>query len=96
MKLKNQNPKGPKEWNKEDIKAQNLEMAIELGQLVKKFHACKKTALLVVLQGSDASGKDGTIREVFKFVNAIAIGVTVNKVPNFTNWNAVVIAEILV
>ena len=81
MKLKDQNPRGPKDWDKEEVKALNLEMAIELGQLVKKFHACKKQALLVVLQGSDASGKDGTIREVFKFVNSIAIDVHSFKKP---------------
>jgi PPK2 family polyphosphate:nucleotide phosphotransferase len=81
MKLKNQNPRGPKDWDKQETKAKNLELAIELGQLVKKFHACKKQALLVVLQGSDASGKDGTIREVFKFVNAIAVDVHSFKKP---------------
>lgn len=81
MKLKNKNPRGPKNWNKEEIKAKNVELAMELGELVKKFHACKEKGLLVVLQGSDASGKDGTIREVFKFVNAIAIDVHSFKKP---------------
>lgn len=81
IKLNKQDPRGNNDWIKEEIKVKNVEMAMELGELTKKFHACKQKALLVVLQGSDASGKDGTIREVFKYVNSIAIDVYSFKKP---------------
>lgn len=34
-------------------------------QLIKKFHAAKDSSLLVVLQGLDASGKDGIVSRCF-------------------------------
>ena len=55
--------------NGDDLKrllAQELE---RLADLQAAFYADKRHALLVVLQGRDASGKDGTIRSVFGACN---------------------------
>ncbi len=42
-----------------------LDLAIELDGLQDLFYADRRFKLLVVLQGTDTSGKDGTIRGVF-------------------------------
>src|SRR5216117_83064 len=40
-----------------------------ISQLQRVLYADARYALLIVLQGRDASGKDGTIRRVFSAVN---------------------------
>jgi PPK2 family polyphosphate:nucleotide phosphotransferase len=45
------------------------------------FYADARHALLIVLQGRDASGKDGTIRKVFSAVNPQGCSVTSFKAP---------------
>jgi len=41
----------------------------EIAQLQRVLFAEKKNPILIVLQGMDTSGKDGTIRHVFRYVN---------------------------
>src|SRR5438874_11437540 len=50
-------------------------------KLQAKFYADARYALLVVLQGRDASGKDGTVRKVFRSVNPMGCDVTSFKEP---------------
>jgi PPK2 family polyphosphate:nucleotide phosphotransferase len=52
-----------------------------LEKLQNKFYADGRYALLVVLQGRDASGKDGTVRKVFRSVNPMGCEVTSFKAP---------------
>ncbi|MEP6618325.1 MAG: PPK2 family polyphosphate kinase [bacterium] len=47
-----------------------------IGALQRIFYADARHALLIVLQGRDASGKDGTIRRVFSAVNPQGCEVT--------------------
>lgn len=56
----------------------NLE---ELRRLQTRLWADSRRSLLVVLQGMDAAGKDGTIRRVFSGVNPQGCRVTSFKVP---------------
>jgi len=44
-------------------------LCAELGELQELLAAAQYHSLLVVLQGMDTSGKDGTIRHVFAQVN---------------------------
>jgi PPK2 family polyphosphate:nucleotide phosphotransferase len=53
-----------------------------LDDLQYLLYAEKKRALLIVLQGMDAAGKDGTIRHVMSGVNPQGCSVTSFKVPN--------------
>lgn len=46
-----------------------------LSVLESAFHADKRWALLLVLQGRDASGKDGTIRSVYGAFNPVGVRV---------------------
>ena len=50
-------------------------------KLQAKFYADARYALLVVLQGRDASGKDGTVKKVFRSVNPMGCEVTSFKEP---------------
>ena len=50
-------------------------------KLQQKFYADGRFALLIVLQGRDASGKDGTVRKVFGGVNPMGCDVTSFKAP---------------
>lgn len=53
----------------------------ELVELQELLNAAGEHAVLVVLQGRDASGKDGTIRSVFGPLNSIGCRVASFKVP---------------
>jgi PPK2 family polyphosphate:nucleotide phosphotransferase len=48
-------------------------LALELDALQNLFYADKRYKLLVVLQGTDTSGKDGTIRGVFGQMSALGV-----------------------
>ena len=50
-------------------------------KLQSVFYADARFALLVVLQGRDASGKDGTVKHVFRSVNPMGCEVTSFKTP---------------
>ncbi len=53
------------------------QLSLDLDRLQELLYACRGRGLLVVLQGLDTAGKDGTIRRVFSGVNPE--GVTVAK-----------------
>lgn len=57
------------------------EQVDRITKLQQKLYADARFALLVVLQGRDASGKDGTIRKVFSGVNPMGCDVTSFKAP---------------
>ena len=62
--------------------AEELEALLEeLGSLQERLYAEGKRSVLAVLQGLDASGKDGTIRHVFTGVNPQGCRVTSFKAP---------------
>lgn len=63
------------------LKPAVTEQVERIGDLQRKLYADGRFALLVILQGRDASGKDGTIRKVFADVNPQGCEVTSFKVP---------------
>jgi PPK2 family polyphosphate:nucleotide phosphotransferase len=52
-----------------------------LEELQERFYAAQAKALLIVLQGMDTAGKDGTIRHIFSGVNPQGCDVASFKVP---------------
>lgn len=60
------------------------ELAVELDALQNLFYADKRFKLLVVLQGTDTSGKDGTIRGVFGRMSALGVDAVGWKAPSET------------
>jgi PPK2 family polyphosphate:nucleotide phosphotransferase len=56
-------------------------LAAELGELQELLYAASTHSLLVILQGIDTAGKDGTIRHVFRDVDPLGMRVVPFKVP---------------
>ncbi len=63
-------------------KAAAATLAVELDKLQDLFYADQRFKLLVVLQGTDTSGKDGTIRGVFGQMSALGVQTAAWKVPS--------------
>lgn len=61
--------KAPRSMRKKNTKAKLMKQHKRLFSLQNLLYAERKHALLIILQGMDASGKDGTIRHVFSCVN---------------------------
>lgn len=74
--------RAPRSFEKEKTKARLESILIELEELQNLLYASKKAAVLVVLQGMDASGKDGLTRDVFGRLNPQGVQVTSFKVPS--------------
>jgi PPK2 family polyphosphate:nucleotide phosphotransferase len=66
-----------KEKNVQELAA----LSERLDELQDVFYASSKHKLLVVLQGMDTSGKDGTIRHVFTSVDPLGVRVASFKAP---------------
>src|SRR6185295_15666008 len=81
IKLKDISTRAPKDWDKEETKAKTAAILQQLDELQNLLFAESKHAVLLVLQGMDASGKDGTIRKVFATLNPQGVRVHSFKVP---------------
>ena len=73
--------KAPKGWDKEKTKAKTAKLLEELNELQNLLFAENKHSVLVVIQGMDASGKDGVIRNVFGKLNPQGVMVKSYKAP---------------
>ena len=82
VRLEKWNPEETLGWSKNHKMKASLEKTIEkLDKLQYLLYAEHKRALLIVLQGLDAAGKDGTIRHVMSGVNPQGCRVTSFKKP---------------
>ena len=68
--------------NKQQDKAAVEALALELDELQNLFYADKRYKLLVILQGTDTSGKDGTLRGVFRRMTPLGVHTVGWKAPN--------------
>ena len=59
----------PDGTDKEETIRKTNNLVKELGKLQDVLFAQKKFAVLIILQGTDASGKDGTVEHVFAGIN---------------------------
>jgi PPK2 family polyphosphate:nucleotide phosphotransferase len=73
--------KAPKEFDKKETKELTAKLLIELDELQNLLYAENKHSILIVLQGLDASGKDGAIRKVFGQMNPQGVRVQSFKAP---------------
>ena len=69
-------------WDKVSAEPEVLRQLARLGDLQDRFWAEAKRSVLVVLQGIDAAGKDGTINKVMEAFNPQGCPVTSFKVPS--------------
>ncbi|MGS0741763.1 polyphosphate kinase 2 family protein [Glaciimonas sp. GG7] len=67
--------------DKDKDKAKVVELATEIGLQQEMLYAGQQHKLLVILQGIDTSGKDGTVKGVFSGVNPQGINVISFKAP---------------
>lgn len=67
--------------DKAKAKAETKKLAKKIAGLQERLYANADRALLIVLQGMDTSGKDGTIRKVMRAVNPQGCRVTSFKAP---------------
>jgi PPK2 family polyphosphate:nucleotide phosphotransferase len=67
---------------KEKAKAMTAQLIARLGDLQERLYANATQSMLVVLQGMDTSGKDGTIKSVMSGVNPQGCRVATFKVPS--------------
>ena len=72
----------PDDFKKSATKEKTAALLNELAELQNMLYADGSRALLVVLQGMDASGKDGLIRNVIGAFNPQGVAVTSFKVPS--------------
>ncbi len=63
------------------IRKKTVDLVKKIGELQLKLYAESEKSLLVILQGMDASGKDGAIKDVFVDVNPMGIRVINFKKP---------------
>ncbi len=83
FRLKDHDPNDTGELNDDRQARKLLEADVErLAGLHEKLYADNRYAVLVVLQGMDASGKDGTIKHVMTGLNPQGVQVTSFKVPS--------------
>ena len=71
----------PTAFSKEQCLLETESLRLELGILQEKLHAQAKSSVLLVLQGLDTAGKDGTIRRVFDGINPQGVTVCGFKAP---------------
>lgn len=69
MRLKDIDTLPPKDKDKEEILQRTEEYVRDLSSLQEKLYAQKKNSVLILLQGVDTAGKDGTIKHVFEGIN---------------------------
>lgn len=63
----------PKRWTKAKADHGLGQLHKELFELQNRFYADGRYALLVIIQGVDTSGKDGTIRHAFMCMNPLGV-----------------------
>lgn len=81
VKLKEISTRAPDDWDKKETKIGLEKILQELDELQNLLYAESRRAVLVVVQGMDASGKDGLIRNVFGKLNPQGVLVRSFKVP---------------
>jgi PPK2 family polyphosphate:nucleotide phosphotransferase len=81
INLKEISTRAPKDFDKDETKVSTRKILSELNDLQNLLFAENKHSILVVVQGLDASGKDGVIRNVFTSMNPQGVNVKSFKAP---------------
>lgn len=74
-------PEPPSGLTKEEGLERLDKLGEELGELLELLFAAGKNGLLIVLQGRDTAGKDGSIRRILQYSNVQSARVAAFKVP---------------
>ena len=83
INLSERDPRDKCEFGDEEAtEAATAAVTVDIDALQDRLYAEGKRSLLVVLQGTDTSGKDGTIRGVFNSTGPLGVSVTAFKRPS--------------
>ena len=81
IRLDKTDTRAPSSFDKEETKEKTQKILEELNELQNLLYAENRHAILVVIQGLDASGKDGLIKNVFGNLNPQGVLVQSFKIP---------------
>jgi PPK2 family polyphosphate:nucleotide phosphotransferase len=81
INLKDISTRAGKDFDKKETKNKTAKILEELNELQNLLFAENKHSILIVIQGMDASGKDGVIRNVFTAMNPQGVSVKSFKAP---------------
>ena len=81
LSLDDHDPAATLGWEKEQAKAELERVKARIDVLQRRLYAEETRSLLLVLQGMDACGKDGTIRNILAGLNPAGIEVSSFRVP---------------
>lgn len=81
VRLRKISPEAPHEAQREAIEAATAKMGLELAELEDLLYFAGTHSILLVLQGRDTAGKDGTIRKLLDYCNVQSVRVESFKVP---------------
>ena len=82
ISLRDFEPGNTSSYDAARAKEETDELLKELRELQYLLHAENRRSLLIVLQGMDTSGKDGTIRNVMDGMTPLGVNVTAFKAPH--------------
>jgi PPK2 family polyphosphate:nucleotide phosphotransferase len=81
IQLNNISTRPPEDWKEKATKKKTKELAKRLGELHNLLLANESHSILVIFQGMDASGKDGAVKNVFRYCTHNNFGVYSFKKP---------------
>jgi PPK2 family polyphosphate:nucleotide phosphotransferase len=82
IRLKDFNPDYHEGLNKDKTKEKTEKLCERIGELQHLLYADAQHSLLIVLQGMDTSGKDGTVKQVLDSVNPAGVETANFKTPS--------------
>lgn len=82
IQLKDFSTKPPVDFDKSNTKKEFKKRQKEFRELQYRMRAQGKHSLLIVLQGMDASGKDGAVKNLFKYISPADVKVKSWKAPS--------------
>jgi PPK2 family polyphosphate:nucleotide phosphotransferase len=68
--------------DKDATREKTVKLCQRIGELQELLHANARQSVLILLQGMDASGKDGAVKRVLEFVNPAGVETTNFKAPS--------------
>lgn len=81
VKLSDYDPRHDGDMKRKDAEAALAPLATEIDELQELLYGAGTHSLLVIMQGMDTSGKDGTVRKVFSQISPLGSYVHAFKVP---------------
>lgn len=82
VRLKDFEPAFSGGLNKDSVREKTVKFCQRIGELQELLYANARHAVLILLQGMDGSGKDGTVKRVLEFVNPAGVETANFKTPS--------------